>query len=90
MSEAMKNRDEEELQALREEARHWQREAKKARKQRDDARARADGIKSPLIEVVRGETYWRVVVNGMRIDGYEEEGVAETVANRLRKAFEVR
>lgn len=66
-----------EEQELREEARYWQRECKKARAKMKEARARADAIARPVVEVVRGETWWRIVVNGVVIDGYEEESVAQ-------------
>lgn len=86
----MANATNEEEQALREEARHWRRQAEKARAQRDEARQRASDVKHPRVEVVRGETWWRVVVNGEYLDGWEEEGTANTIAQRLRKAFEVK
>ena len=79
---------EDEMQALREEARHWRREALKARAQRDAARLRSDGIERPYVVVERGETWWRVLVNGQRIDGYESEDDAQTIVVRLRQAFE--
>lgn len=80
----------EEEQALREEARYWRRQARLAKQQRDEARARATGIARPVVEVREGETWWRVYVNGERIDGHEEESTAQIIAARLRKAFEVK
>lgn len=78
----------EEERELREEARYWRRQALKARKERDAAVTRASSIARPIIEVREGETYWRVYVNGERIEGYEEPETAETIATRLRHAFE--
>ena len=77
----------EEIEALREEARYWQREALKARERADEAAKRARDIAVPSVTVIRGETWWRVYVNGERIDGHETEETANTVADRLRKAF---
>lgn len=76
-----------ELRELREEARYWKRECMKARAVAKAARCRADEIARPSIEVQRGETWWRVLVNGERIDGYEIEAAAQATAERLRKAF---
>lgn len=84
------NAESEEMRALREEARHWMRQAKKARAERDEARQRAYQLATPVVEVVEGETWWRVIVNGLRIDGFEEYETAHTIAERLRKAFEVK
>jgi hypothetical protein len=82
--------DAEEAEALREEARYWRRQAKIARAQRDQSRQRVRDIAAPRVEVIEGETYWRVYVNGEYVDGQEERSVADTIAHRLRKAFEVK
>lgn len=79
-----------EMKELREEARYWRRQALKARRERDEARIRASDCAQPRVEIVRGETWWRVLVNGVRIDGYEDEDTAKTIKECLRRAFEVK
>jgi hypothetical protein len=79
--------DSEEIKALREEARYWKREALKARKKASATSERASSMARPVVNVVQGETYYRVLVNNVRIEGWEEKEVAENVASRLRKAF---
>lgn len=79
-----------EITELREEARYWKRQALKARESRIAARLRAEEVARPTVEIVRGETWWRVMVNGERIDGYETKGEADIIAERLKKAFETK
>jgi hypothetical protein len=79
-----------EMTELREEARYWKRQAIKARESRIAARLRAEEVARPTVEIVRGETWWRLLVNGERIDGYETKDEADAIAVRLKKAFETK
>ncbi|MFI5297747.1 MAG: hypothetical protein ACHREM_06565 [Polyangiales bacterium] len=77
------------VRELREEARYWARQAKVARRKAEAAATRARDIERPVVTVRQGETWWSVYVNGERIDGHETQDVANTIAGRLRKAFEL-
>lgn len=85
------NERDNEIEALKDEARHWRRQANRARKQTKEAMDRASQVKSPIVDVrLENEQWWRVYVNGEYIDGQETECVAHKIAERLRRAFEVK
>lgn len=43
----------------------------------------------PCVEVIQKASWFRIFVNGSYIDGQENSETAETIAGRLRKAFQM-
>lgn len=84
----MSERDEE-LEALRDEVRYLRASRDTARKCAEAARTRSMDVGKPRVDVRLVNAYYRIYVNDAYIDGQETAEVAETIANRLRKAFVV-
>lgn len=79
-----------EIEALRDELVFWRHAARRAKAISEEAAARAQGLRSPRVTIeppAEGGTWVRVYVNGVYIDGFETEAIAQQVQRRLIDAF---